>query len=107
MSRSALIVLPLLLAACSEFDLKSIPSSETVTTPDTPATTPPPGPALEITPAVFEFGSLNIPCEDATELTLTSVGDADVTITQLDYTSNGLLALDDSGLQLPVTLSPG
>ncbi|NCG21452.1 MAG: hypothetical protein GWP91_20770 [Rhodobacterales bacterium] len=107
MSRSALIVLPLLLAACSEFDLKSIPSSETVTTTDTPATTPPPGPALEITPAVFEFGSLNIPCEDATELTLTSVGDADVTITQLDYTSNGLLALDDSGLQLPVTLSPG
>ena len=107
MSRSVLIVLPLLLAACSEFDLKSTPNPETAVTTTTTVTTPPPGPALEITPAVFEFGSLNVPCDDATELTLTSVGDADVTITQLDYTSNGLLALDDGGLQLPMTLSPG
>ncbi len=87
-----------LIAGCSEYN---VAGHDPAVAADNPTA------RLEITPASHDFGTLDIPCDDAVEITLTSAGEADLEITALDYQSGGLLALDDGGLQLPLTLPPG
>ncbi|MCB9688282.1 MAG: choice-of-anchor D domain-containing protein [Alphaproteobacteria bacterium] len=65
-------------------------------------------PELKITPDTYVFGDAPIPCGDEVELELKNVGSEALTITEVDYTSGGLLSLDTSNApQLPITLQPG
>ena len=66
-------------------------------------------PQLDISPSFHDFGPTAIPCGDEVEIFLNSVGAEDLTITDLDFLSGGLLTVDDDRLQagLPLTLSPG
>ena len=66
-------------------------------------------PELDITPDFHDFGDTAIPCGDEVEVFLNSVGAEDLTITDLDFLSGGLLTIDDARVQdaLPLTLVPG
>ena len=66
-------------------------------------------PQLEITPNFHDFGPTAIPCGDQVEVFLNSIGAEDLTITDLDFLSGGLLTIDDARVQevLPLTLEPG
>lgn len=65
-------------------------------------------PELKITPESYVFGDAFVPCGDSVELTLENVGTEDLTITDYDYSSGGLLSLDDSRFPpLPLTLRVG
>ena len=114
--RTALIVAALVAAGCSEYDVRPSPKEVEVTDTDVPVVdTDPPEPdpepelvsGLEITPVLHDFGVLGVPCTDSVELTLTSVGDIDLTITDVNYVSSGVLALNGGALQLPLVLPPG
>ena len=60
-----------------------------------------------VTPAIHDFGQVDIPCTDTVDVLLTSIGDDPVTITDIEYTSGGTLGIDPSWLTLPLTLEPG
>lgn len=64
-------------------------------------------PELAITPQHWTFSDTPIPCGDGIELELANIGSELLTITEFDYESGGLLSLDASGVQLPITLAPG
>lgn len=65
-------------------------------------------PELRITPDSYVFDDAVVPCGESVELTLENVGTEDLVITDYDYTSSGLLALDDSRFPaLPLTLPVG
>lgn len=65
-------------------------------------------PELKITPDSYVFGDTFIPCGASVELTLENIGSEDLVITEVDYTSGGMLSLDTTGApQLPLTLAPG
>ncbi len=66
-------------------------------------------PELEIVPSFHDFGEISVPCGDMVELSLNSIGKEDLTITELDYISTGLMTLDATMLEgmLPLTLAPG
>jgi len=66
-------------------------------------------PELEVTPNFHDFGEISVPCGDTIEIQLTSVGQEDLIITDVDYLSAGLLTLDATMLEalLPMTLTPG
>jgi hypothetical protein len=62
-------------------------------------------PDLQITPDNHVFGEAFVPCGDSVELELKNVGEVDLEIYDLDYSSGGQLALR-SDLQLPLVLGP-
>ena len=62
---------------------------------------------MEISPKSHDFGTVDIPCTDSVEITLSSVGEGDLTISELDYAAGSLLQLDTTGIELPLTLAPG
>lgn len=98
MTRRIAAISLLLLGACSEYNVQG-------DHPDVEADNP--VPQLEISPISHDFGTVDIPCADSVEITLSSVGEGDLTITELGYESGSLLSLDSSGVQLPLTLAPG
>ncbi len=63
-------------------------------------------PELKITPDVYDFGSLYVPCGDAIDLTFENVGYEDLVIDSFDYVSGGALSFTHN-LSLPLTLAPG
>lgn len=65
-------------------------------------------PELQITPDSYVFGDTFVPCGADVDLELKNIGSENLVITDLSYTSLGLLTLDDSALRplLPVTLMP-
>ncbi len=65
-------------------------------------------PELKITPDDHVFGDTFIPCGASVELKLENIGSEDLVITEVDYTSGGMLTLDTTGApSLPLTLAPG
>jgi hypothetical protein len=64
-------------------------------------------PDLVIEPAVYSFGDQFVPCGDSVDLTLSNVGGDDLVIEAIDFTSAGMLLLDDAAITLPLTLAPG
>jgi hypothetical protein len=65
-------------------------------------------PELKITPDSYVFSDAVIPCGESVELTLENVGTEDLEITDYEYTSGGLLSLDDSRFPpLPLVLPVG
>jgi len=63
-------------------------------------------PDLEITPAVFDFGDVFLPCGESLEVELANVGGNDLEIYDAVYSSGGALSLV-SGPSLPLVLAPG
>ncbi len=64
-------------------------------------------PELQITPDDYTFADAFVPCADAAPLELKNVGVEDLVITKMTYHSGGMLSLDVTGLELPITLAPG
>ncbi len=65
-------------------------------------------PELEITPSSHDFGEISIPCRDTVQVSLKNIGTEDLVITEVEYTSNGLMTLNSAVLDamLPLTLAP-
>ncbi|MCA9571457.1 MAG: hypothetical protein KC656_26650, partial [Myxococcales bacterium] len=66
-----------------------------------------PGPYLQITPEIHDFGTLLAPCVTEVDLELANIGSATLEITAIDYSSFGWLVYDDRDLALPLLLEPG
>lgn len=64
-------------------------------------------PELVITPQHFTFHNTPIPCGDSVEIELANAGNEVLVISDLEYSSGGLLTLDAAGLDLPLELAPG
>lgn len=69
-------------------------------------------PALQVTPENYDFGRLYVGCDSTAELTLTNVGNADLSITGFEYitASTEEFSFDDAedvNGPLPWTLAPG
>lgn len=88
----------LAVTACSEYDLAG--HKPTVAPENLEA-------KLAIEPASHDFGSLVTPCTASREITLSSVGEGDLEITEVSYDAGGMLTLDPGGVGLPLTLAPG
>jgi hypothetical protein len=64
-------------------------------------------PELKITPETYVFGDAFVPCGSSVELELENIGTEDLTITEWDYASAGLLTFDPAAAPaLPITLRP-
>jgi hypothetical protein len=63
-------------------------------------------PWLEITPASYDFGELQVPCEDGVELTLQNIGNTSLQISALDLQGDDQLWLE-AAPSLPLVLVPG
>jgi hypothetical protein len=86
-------------------------SSNDPDTPEAPVDlfglgTPPDTPILQITPDSHNFGSEFVPCGASVELEMRNTGSADLEVTDVSYTSGGLLTFDNRGVGLPFTLAP-
>lgn len=65
-------------------------------------------PELHIEPDNFVFGRSVVPCGGAVQLTLSNVGSGTLVIDDFEYSSAGLLSLDEGAYdQLPLTIPPG
>jgi hypothetical protein len=62
-------------------------------------------PSLQIDPTSWDFGTLPVLCSDSVEITLTNVGNADLTIDQILETGEAFDLSTD--VELPMTLAPG
>ena len=83
-------------------DLLGLQTIET-TTPYTP---PDDTPYLTITPMNHDFGELFVPCSDDVRLEMKNEGSATLEITDVSFASGGLMAFDNLGVGLPLTLEP-
>ncbi|MEZ4317373.1 MAG: choice-of-anchor D domain-containing protein [Myxococcota bacterium] len=101
------------LAACQEYNVESKPDEvepdpPVVDTDEPPPTPPPPGtpvPDIEISPTSIDFGGLPSECSAApVTVTVTNVGDADLTINDVFLASGGA-EFTQSGAA--TTLAPG
>ncbi len=63
-------------------------------------------PALEISPATYDFGQVGVPCVEELELILQNAGNAALEVEALDYASDRQLSLTDAPAT-PFTLEPG
>lgn len=97
------------------YDLEHYGSLDVISNdPDTPEApvdlyglgTPPDTPILQITPDSHNFGDAFVPCGASVELEMRNTGSANLEITDVDYTSGGMLTFDNRGVGLPLTLAP-
>ncbi len=63
-------------------------------------------PSLRIDPDPYDFGIDYIGCGDDLEVTLTNVGTDPLVIDSIEYSSRGMLSMDELPFELPLTLAP-
>jgi hypothetical protein len=64
-------------------------------------------PELQITPTSYTFEDTFIPCGAEVDVEFKNIGNEPLEITDVAYTSGGLLSFDNRGVTLPFTLEPG
>ena len=97
-SRAALFV-SLLAAGCSDYSFSNLPDDQ--------QTPPEPAPKLQITPRNHLFSPVLTGCDTSLTVALSNIGEEPLSIDSVAYGSDGMLLLDDGGLELPVLLGPG
>ncbi len=78
----------------------------TVDTGDDPALEPPSLPEMLVTPEFYDFGELKIHCTDDYVATISSIGNAPLTIDSWDYNNTDGMSME-TDIELPLTLDPG
>ena len=68
-------------------------------------------PVIDVTPALFDFGSVNVGCEDSTIVTIENIGNVDLEVSMVDYYASLPVDLGPSDYELdfgefPWTIAP-